>query len=124
MLYKFRTMTDARNAAGEFLPDDARLTRLGIWLRKLSLDELPQLWNVLRGDISFVGPRPLLVRYVPRYTPRQFVATKYCPALPAGQMNGRNAISWDEKFELDNWYVDHLSFWLDVKFLRARFGEC
>jgi sugar transferase EpsL len=118
MLYKFRTMTDARNANGELSPDDVRLTPLGIWLRKLSLDELPQLWNVLRGDISLVGPRPLLLRYVPRYTPRQFRRHDVLPGVTGwAQINGRNAISWDEKFELDNWYVDHLSFLIDIRIL-------
>jgi sugar transferase EpsL len=115
-LYKFRTMTNDCDEAGNLLPDELRLTTFGAWLRKLSLDELPQLWNVLRGDISLVGPRPLLMRYVPRYTPRQFRRHDVLPGITGwAQVNGRNAISWDEKFELDNWYVDHVGFWLDIR---------
>jgi sugar transferase EpsL len=117
-LWKFRTMLSTVDSQGELLPDEQRLTRLGNWLRKLSLDELPQLWNVLRGDISLVGPRPLLARYLPRYSPQQARRHEVRPGLSGwAQINGRNAISWDEKFQLDVWYVDHLNFWLDLKII-------
>ncbi len=115
---KFRTMIDARDANGQLLPDAQRLTPFGRRLRALSLDELPQLWNVLCGEMSFVGPRPLVLRYLPRYTPEQFRRHDVPPGITGWtQTNGRNAISWDEKFRLDVWYVDHLSFWLDLKIL-------
>ena len=118
LLLKFRTMTDARDSKGNLLPDENRLTPLGAWLRKLSLDELPQLWNVLRGDISLVGPRPLLVRYLPRYTPQQFRRHEVLPGITGlAQINGRNALSWEQKFEYDLFYVDHLSFGLDIKII-------
>jgi sugar transferase EpsL len=115
-LLKFRTMTDARDAQGKFLPDDARLTRFGRGLRSLSLDELPQLWNVLRGELSFVGPRPLLAEYLDRYTPEQARRHLVKPGITGwAQINGRNAISWDKKFALDTWYVDHWSLGLDLR---------
>ena len=117
-VYKFRTMTDARDANGELLPDNVRLTDFGKFVRKLSLDELPQLWNVLKGDMSFVGPRPLLVEYLPLYNERQAKRHNVLPGITGwAQVNGRNAISWEEKFELDVWYVDNQSFWLDIKIL-------
>jgi sugar transferase EpsL len=117
-LWKFRTMLATVDSQGHLLPDEQRLTRLGNWLRKLSLDELPQLWNVLRGDISLIGPRPLLARYLPRYSPEQARRHEVRPGLSGwAQINGRNTISWEEKFQLDVWYVDHLSFWLDLKII-------
>lgn len=117
-LYKFRTMTEACGPDGQWLPDGERLTRLGRWLRRLSLDELPQLWNVWRGEMSFVGPRPLPLRYLPRYTPQQNRRHEVKPGITGwAQINGRNAISWEEKFRLDVWYVDHWSLALDVKIL-------
>lgn len=117
-VYKFRTMTDARNEKGELLPDEVRLTSLGKLLRKLSLDELPQLWNVLKGDMSFVGPRPLLVEYLPLYNERQAMRHKVRPGITGwAQVNGRNAISWEQKFEYDVWYVENQSLWLDIKIL-------
>ena len=115
---KFRTMNDARDAQGNLLPDEDRLTALGRLLRATSIDELPQLWNVLRGDLSLVGPRPLLVRYLPRYTPEQARRHEVLPGITGwAQINGRNAISWDAKFALDVWYVDHWSLALDAKIL-------
>jgi lipopolysaccharide/colanic/teichoic acid biosynthesis glycosyltransferase len=117
-LVKFRTMTDARNPAGELLPDAARLTRFGRFLRSASLDELPEVWNVLRGDMSFVGPRPLLMEYLPLYSAEQARRLEVRPGITGwAQVNGRNALSWEEKFRLDVWYVDHHSFLLDVKIL-------
>ncbi|BDG45215.1 sugar transferase [Saccharococcus caldoxylosilyticus] len=117
-LYKFRTMTDERDENGELLPDHLRLTPFGQFLRKYSLDELPQLFNVLKGDISLVGPRPLLMEYLELYTPEQARRHEVKPGITGwAQVNGRNAISWEEKFELDVWYVDHQSFWLDLKIL-------
>jgi len=117
-LWKFRTMLAACDPQGKLLSDEQRLTRLGNWLRKLSLDELPQLWNVLRGDISLVGPRPLLARYLPRYTALQARRHEVRPGITGwAQTNGRNAISWDEKFQFDMWYVEHQGFWLDVKII-------
>jgi sugar transferase EpsL len=121
-IYKFRTMTDERDENGELLPDEVRLTRFGRLLRKLSLDELPQLFNVVKGDISLVGPRPLLMEYLPRYTSRQARRHEVRPGITGwAQVNGRNAISWEEKFELDVWYVENQSFWLDVKILWMTF---
>jgi sugar transferase EpsL len=118
VVYKFRTMTDACDAQGELLPDASRLTRLGIFLRSTSLDELPELFNVLRGEMSLVGPRPLLVQYLERYSPEQARRHDVLPGMAGwAQINGRNAISWDEKFRLDVWYVDHWSLGLDVKIL-------
>ncbi len=116
--YKFRTMTNERDADGNFLPDEQRLTALGQFLRKTSLDELPQLWNVLKGDMSFVGPRPLMVVYLDRYSPEQARRHEIKPGITGwAQINGRNAIGWEEKFKLDVWYVDHWSLWLDLKIL-------
>ncbi|HYC45253.1 MAG TPA: sugar transferase [Burkholderiales bacterium] len=118
MLYKFRSMTDARALDGTLLPDDVRLGRFGRWLRKLSLDELPQLWNVVKGDMSLVGPRPLLMEYLPLYNARQARRHEVRPGITGwAQVKGRNAISWKERFELDVWYVEHLSFGLDMKIL-------
>jgi lipopolysaccharide/colanic/teichoic acid biosynthesis glycosyltransferase len=118
VLCKFRSMNDARDESGELLPDDARLTEFGEFLRRSSLDELPQLWNVLRGDMSLVGPRPLLLDYVPLYNSTQKKRLDVKPGITGwAQINGRNAISWDEKFALDVWYVEHYNLWLDVKIL-------
>lgn len=115
-LYKFRTMTNARNAGGELLSDSERLTAFGRFLRASSLDELPELFNVVRGDMSLVGPRPLLARYLARYTPEQMRRHDLRPGLTGwAQVNGRNALSWEQKFELDQWYVDHFSLLLDAK---------
>jgi sugar transferase EpsL len=115
-LVKFRTMRDAQDEQGRRLPDEARLTGLGRWMRSASLDELPQLWNVLRGPLSFVGPRPLLVEYLPRYTAEQKRRHLVKPGITGwAQVNGRNAITWEEKFSLDTWYVDHWSLGLDMK---------
>lgn len=117
-VYKFRSMTNERDENGELLPDDVRLTSFGKILRKLSLDELPQLWNVLKGDMSFVGPRPLLVEYLSLYNERQAKRHNVRPGITGwAQVNGRNAISWEEKFELDVRYVENQSFWLDMKIL-------
>ncbi|HMO12770.1 MAG TPA: sugar transferase [Pirellulaceae bacterium] len=119
-MYKFRTMTDACDTAGELLPDHARMTRLGNFLRSMSLDELPELWNVLRGDMSLVGPRPLLMEYLPLYNERQARRHEVRPGITGwAQINGRNAISWEEKFELDVWYVENHSLWLDFRILAA-----
>ena len=117
-LLKFRTMTDERDADGGLLPDAERLTRFGLWLRKTSLDELPELLNILRGDMSFVGPRPLLLQYLPRYSKAQLRRHEALPGLTGwAQVNGRNAIGWDMKFDLDVWYVDNQSIWLDLKII-------
>ena len=117
-MYKFRTMRDARDASGNLLSDAQRLTRLGRLLRASSLDELPELFNVLRGDMSLVGPRPLLMEYLGRYTPRQARRHEVRPGITGwAQVNGRNAIGWEQKFELDVWYVDHQSLWLDLGIL-------
>ncbi len=111
-------MTDARDAAGNLLPDADRLPPFGQFLRSTSLDELPELWNVLRGDMSLVGPRPLLMRYLDRYTPRQMRRHEVRPGITGlAQVSGRNALSWDERFEMDVWYVEHRTFWLDLKIL-------
>ncbi|UVI33710.1 sugar transferase [Paenibacillus spongiae] len=115
-VYKFRTMTDARRPDGELLPDEVRLTAFGKLLRKLSLDELPQLFNVVRGDMSLIGPRPLLMEYLPLYSDEQARRHDLRPGITGwAQVNGRNSVSWEEKFRLDVWYVDHQSFWLDLK---------
>jgi lipopolysaccharide/colanic/teichoic acid biosynthesis glycosyltransferase len=118
MLVKLRTMTSARDAAGTLLPDADRLTAFGRWLRATSLDELPELWNVLRGDMSLVGPRPLLMEYLPLYTSDQWRRHAVRPGVTGlAQISGRNAIGWDERFRLDTWYVDHRSLTLDLKIL-------
>jgi lipopolysaccharide/colanic/teichoic acid biosynthesis glycosyltransferase len=115
---KFKTMNDAKDESGELLPDSLRLTQVGRFIRKNSLDELPQLINVLKGDMSLVGPRPLLVEYLPLYNEQQKRRHEVKPGITGwAQVNGRNAISWQEKFELDVWYVDHCSFSLDMKIL-------
>jgi sugar transferase EpsL len=117
-LIKFRTMREALDAEGRPLPDEERLTPLGQVLRAASLDELPELWNVLRGDMSLVGPRPLLMEYLTLYTPEQARRHEVCPGMTGwAQVNGRNSLSWEEKFELDVWYVDRASFWLDLKII-------
>jgi len=117
-IYKFRTMTDIQGKNGECLPDAQRLTRLGAFLRKTSLDELPELFNVLKDDMSLVGPRPLLMQYLDRYTPEQARRHEVKPGITGwAQVNGRNAITWEEKFKLDVWYVDNRSLWLDVKII-------
>ena len=118
LMVKFRTMTDKRGLDGQLLPDAARLTVFGRFLRASSLDELPELWNVLKGDMSLVGPRPLLMAYLPLYSPEQARRHDVRPGITGwAQVNGRNALSWEEKFKLDVWYVDHRSLWLDVKIL-------
>lgn len=115
-LYKFRTMTDARAENGAPLSDEKRLTRFGTFLRSTSLDELPELWNILVGDMSFVGPRPLLPDYLPHYTETERCRHAMRPGLTGlAQINGRNALSWDDRLALDVWYVDHWSLWLDLK---------
>jgi sugar transferase EpsL len=117
-IYKFRTMTVKRGPDGEMLPDSQRLTRLGRFIRRLSLDELPQLWNVLRGEMSLIGPRPLLVEYLDRYTPTEARRHEVRPGISGwAQVNGRNALSWEKKFDLDVWYVEHQSIWLDLKII-------
>lgn len=118
LMVKFRTMRDARDANGVELPDSERLTRLGQFLRATSLDELPELWNVLKGDMSLVGPRPLLMEYLPLYSPREFRRHEVRPGVTGwAQVNGRNSLSWQQKFEMDVWYVDNRSFWLDLRIL-------
>ncbi len=118
ILYKFRTMIDARDADGILLPDADRLTPLGRFLRSTSLDELPELINIIKGDMSIVGPRPLLTQYLDRYTPEQARRHEVKPGLTGwAQINGRNAIGWEEKFKLDVWYVDNQSIWLDLKII-------
>ncbi len=117
-MVKFRTMTDERGPDGALLPDAQRLTPFGRFLRSSSLDELPELWNVLKGDMSLVGPRPLLMEYLPLYTPEQARRHEVRPGITGwAQVNGRNAISWEDKFALDVWYVDHCSLWVDMQIL-------
>jgi sugar transferase EpsL len=117
-LYKFRTMTDARDAQGALLPDAQRLTPFGQFLRSTSLDELPELINILKGEMSLVGPRPLLMKYLDRYTPAQMRRHEAPPGITGyAQINGRNVLTWEQKFALDVWYVDHQSFWLDLKII-------
>lgn len=117
-IHKFRTMGNAEDIQGNLLPDEQRVTPVGQWLRRCSLDELPQLWNVLVGEMSLVGPRPLLVDYLPLYSKEQARRHSVKPGITGwAQVNGRNAITWEDKFTLDVWYVDHWSFWLDLKIL-------
>ncbi|MFH1370586.1 MAG: sugar transferase [Planctomycetota bacterium] len=117
-LFKFRTMTDQRDKAGNLLPDEQRLPAFGRFLRSTSLDELPELFNVLKGDMSIVGPRPLMMKYLGRYTPEQARRHEAKPGITGwAQINGRNAISWEDRFQLDVWYVDNWSLWLDLKIL-------
>jgi lipopolysaccharide/colanic/teichoic acid biosynthesis glycosyltransferase len=117
-MLKFRTMRDAVDSMGNPLPDSERITKFGAFLRATSLDELPELWNVLKGDMSLVGPRPLLMEYLHLYTPEQARRHEVRPGITGwAQVNGRNAISWEEKFKLDVWYVDNRSLWLDIKIL-------
>ncbi len=117
-IYKFRTMTDARDNEGNLLPDAERLTHFGRFLRSTSFDEIPELFNVLKGDMSLVGPRPLLMEYLPLYTEEQARRHEVHPGITGwAQINGRNTISWEEKFALDVWYVEHCSFWLDLKII-------
>lgn len=121
-IYKFRTMTNEKDQNGELLPDEKRLIGIGKFIRSTSLDELPQLFNVLKGEMSFVGPRPLLVEYLPLYNQEQKRRHNVKPGITGwAQVNGRNAISWEQKFEYDVWYVDNQSFWLDLKILWMTF---
>lgn len=123
-VYKFRTMTNATDTQDHLLPDGQRIPRLGQFLRSSSLDELPELFNVLRGEMSLVGPRPLLMQYLERYSPEQARRHEMLPGITGwAQINGRNAISWEEKFNLDVWYVDHWSLWLDLKILMLTMGK-
>ena len=118
LMLKFRTMTDDCDKQGRLLPDADRLTPFGQWLRRTSLDELPELWNVVKGDMSLVGPRPLLMEYLPLYTPEQARRHRVRPGVTGwAQINGRNAIDWDQKLALDVWYVDHRSMLLDLKIM-------
>jgi sugar transferase EpsL len=122
--YKFRSMQDARDAQGRLLPDTQRLTRLGQFLRATSLDELPELFNILKGEMSLVGPRPLLMQYLERYSPEQARRQHVLPGITGwAQINGRNALTWEEKFRLDVWYVDHWSLWLDLRILALTFWK-
>ncbi|WP_022752697.1 sugar transferase [Butyrivibrio fibrisolvens] len=115
-MYKFRTMTDERDANGQLLPDEVRLTKFGNFLRRSSLDELPEMFNILKGDMSLIGPRPLLVKYLPYYTDRERLRHSIRPGLTGyAQAHGRNTITWEQKFEYDVWYVEHLSFMTDIK---------
>jgi lipopolysaccharide/colanic/teichoic acid biosynthesis glycosyltransferase len=117
-IIKFKTMNDRTNDSGDLLPDAERLTEIGSFVRKTSLDEIPQLLNVLKGDMSLIGPRPLLPEYLPLYSVEQYRRHEVRPGITGwAQVNGRNAISWNEKFSLDVWYVDHLNFWLDLKII-------
>lgn len=117
-MYKFRTMTDERDSAGMLLPNELRHTKFGTMLRNTSLDELPELWNVIKGDMSVVGPRPLLMDYLPLYNEEQAKRNNVRPGMTGhAQVNGRNAISWEKKFELDTWYVENQSLWLDFKIM-------
>lgn len=121
-LIKFRTMLNSKDEYGQYLPDEKRLTKFGVWLRSTSLDELPELINVLLGDMSIVGPRPLLVEYLPLYSPSQARRHNVMPGITGwAQINGRNAITWDEKFKLDLWYVDNQNIFLDIKIIFITF---
>lgn len=123
-MMKFRTMTDARGKDGKLLPDAERLTPFGRWLRATSLDELPELWNVLKGDMSLVGPRPLLMEYLPLYSDAEARRHEVPPGITGwAQIKGRNALSWEEKFALDVWYVDNRSVWLDARIIIATIGS-
>lgn len=123
-MLKFRTMTDQRDSHGQLLPDAQRLTSFGRFLRSTSLDELPELWNVLRGNMSLVGPRPLLMEYLPLYTPEQARRHEVRPGITGwAQVNGRNALSWNERFRLDVWYVDNQSLMLDLRILWRTFHK-
>ncbi len=123
-IYKFRTMTERLNPSGSLLPDAERLTPLGHFLRNFSLDELPELFNILRGDMSFVGPRPLLMQYLPLYSAEQARRHDVIPGLTGwAQVNGRNTITWPDKLKYDVWYVDHWSFWLDIKIIFMTVGK-
>ena len=123
-ILKFKSMKEAYDVDGNLLPDNKRLTNFGIWLRSTSLDELPELWNVIKGEMSLVGPRPLLMEYLPLYTPDQARRHEVIPGITGwAQVNGRNAISWEEKFKLDVWYVDNQSLWLDIKILWLTVNE-
>lgn len=122
LICKFRTMSEARDAEGNLLPDEVRLTPFGKFLRASSLDELPELLNVLKGEMSLVGPRPLLLKYLERYSPEQMRRHEAVPGITGwAQVNGRNALTWEQKFRLDVWYVDHQSFWLDLQILALTF---
>lgn len=124
MLLKFRTMRDAVDATGRPLPDEKRLSGFGLWVRRLSLDEIPQLWNVLRGEMSLVGPRPLLMEYLPLYSAEQRRRHLVPPGITGwAQIHGRNALDWETRFQLDTWYVDHRSFRLDLKILALTFWK-
>ena len=124
VIYKFRTMTDAKDAHGALLPDDRRLTKFGRFLRSTSIDELPELFNILKGDMSFVGPRPLLTQYVERYSPEQARRLQAMPGLTGwAQVNGRNSVDWDARFKMDVWYVDHASLMLDMRVFFKTFGK-
>ncbi len=117
-LMKFRTMTDTRDSEGILLPDEKRLTKFGKFLRASSLDELPELWNVLKGEMSLVGPRPLLAEYLDKYSPEQARRHDVRPGITGwAQVNGRNGVPWDERFQMDLWYVEHCSLWLDLKIM-------
>jgi len=123
-VYKFRTMTNETDAQGNLLPDEDRLTLFGKFLRSSSIDELPELYNVLRGEMSLIGPRPLLMQYLDRYTPQQARRMDVLPGITGwAQVNGRNNVSWEIKFELDVWYVDHWSLWLDTQILFKTFEK-
>lgn len=122
-MYKFRSMTNETDEEGSLLPNEERMTAFGMKLRSTSLDELPELWNVLKGEMSLVGPRPLMMEYLPRYSDRQARRHEVKPGMTGwAQVHGRNCVSWQERFEMDVWYVDHRSFWLDIKILFKTVG--